>query len=75
MSEHFDQLRAEYPDVNPVLFDVMEERQQLREELSELRETVAHLIGFYGSRAGNADLAELVGALQKAIGITEDGPR
>lgn len=73
MSEHIDQLRQQHPAVSPGFFDLLEERNRIYDELSELRGTIAHLVGWHegcAERTGNTDLAALVGELRLAIGLS-----
>lgn len=47
MSEHIEQLRQQYPNVNPGFFDLLEERRELQQELSELCGRLSYLLGYH----------------------------
>lgn len=59
---------------DPSAYWIERERRE-REQRLTLTHRVAWLVGFYGSRAehtGNADLAELVAELRKAIDLPDE---
>lgn len=62
MSEHVSELRKQHPNAGSGFFDLMEERRELQDRLSEVRGRIAFLVGFHGR-----DGAVPIEALEKVL--------